>query len=132
MILSVDNINAILGVLSEGKRYAAIITVEDSVGSDLTISGGDYENLFSIDMQLDSGILRIGSGGDKVVFPNKAGGYAFFHANGVHLNGLTTGLTASRPATTEEIPVATISNGTKAMTYVDLIVGAWATSTATP
>lgn len=133
VILSVENINAILGMLSEGKRYAAIITVEDSVGSDLTISGGDYENLFSIDMQSDSGILRIGSGGDKVVFPNKAGGYAFFHANGaVHLNGLTTGLTESRRATTEEIPVATISNGTKAMTYVDLIVGAWAPSTATP
>ena len=131
--LSVENINAILSVLSEEKRYAAIITVEGSVGSDLTISGGDYENLFSIDMQSDSGILRIGSGGDKVVFPNKAGGYAFFHANGaVHLNGLTTGLTESRRATTEEIPVATISNGTKAMTYVDLIVGAWATSTATP
>lgn len=133
VILSVENINAILSVLSEGKRYAAIITVEGSVGSDLTISGGDYENLFSIDMQSGSGILRIGSEGDKVVFPNKAGGYAFFHANGaVHLNGLTTGLTESRRATTEEIPVATISNGTKAMTYVDLIVGAWATSTATP
>ena len=133
VILSVENINAILSVLSEGKRYAAIITVEGSVGSDLTISGGDYENLFSIDMQSDSGILRIGSEGDKVVFPNKAGGYAFFHANGaVHLNGLTTGITGSRRATTEEIPVATISNGTKAMTYVDLIVGAWATSTATP
>ena len=130
--LSVDNINDILKVLPEGKRYAAIITVEESVGSDLTISGGDYENLFSIDMQSNSGILRIGSGGDKVVFPNKAGGYAFFHANGaVHLNGLTTGITGSRRATTDEIPVATISNGTKAMTYVDLIVGAWATSTAT-
>lgn len=135
--LSVDNINDILDVLSEGKRYAAIIEVADSGGSDLTISdltisGGDYENLFSIDMQSDSGILRIGSGGDKVVFPNKSGGYAFFHANGaVHLNGLTTGLTESRRATTEEIPVATISNGTKAMTYVDLIVGAWAPSTAT-
>ena len=132
--LSVDNINDILNELSEEKRYAAIITVEDSVGSDLTISGGDYENLFSIDMQSDSGILRIGSGGDKVVFPNKAGGYAFFHANRVHLDldGLTTELTESRPATTEEIPVATISNGTKPMTYVDLIVGAWAPSTATP
>lgn len=133
--LSVDNINDILDVLSEGKRYAAIIEVADSGGSDLTISdltisGGDYENLFSIDMQSDSGILRIGSEGDKVVFPNKAGGYAFFHANGaVHLNGLTV---SRRPATPEEIPVATISNGTKAMTYVDLIVGAWATSTATP
>lgn len=133
VILSVENINAILSVLSEGKRYAAIITVEESVGGDLTISGGDYENLFSIDMQSNNGILRIGSGGDKVVFPNKAGGYAFFHANGaVHLNGLTTGLTESRRATPEEIPVATISNGKKAMTYVDLIVGAWATSTATP
>lgn len=131
--LNVENINAILGMLSEGKRYAAIITVEDSVCSDLTISGGDYENLFSIEMESNSGILRIGSGGDKVVFPNKAGGYAFFHANSaVYLNGLPTGLTESRPAETEEIPVATISNGTKAMTYVDLIVGAWATSTATP
>lgn len=133
VILSVENINAILGVLSEGKRYAAIITVEGSVGSDLTISGGDYENLFSIDMQSDSGILRIGSGGDKVVFPNKAGGYAFFHANGaVHLNGATAAIESSRAATADEIPVATISNGTKAMTYVDLIVGAWANSTATP
>lgn len=134
--LSVENINDILKVLSEGKRYAAIIEVADSVGSDLTISdltisGGDYENLFSIDMQSPSGILRIGSGDDKVVFPNKAGGYAFFHANRVHLDGL---ITESRRATPEEIPVATIiSNGTKAgMTYVDLIVGAWATSTATP
>ena len=133
VILSVENINAILSVLSEGKRYAAIITVEGSVGSDLTISGGDYENLFSIDMQSGSGILRIGSGGDKVVFPNKAGGYAFFHANGtVHLNGATAAIESSRAATADEIPVATISNGTKAMTYVDLIVGAWANSTATP
>lgn len=133
VILSVENINAILSVLSEGKRYAAIITVEESVGSDLTISGGDYENLFSIDMQSDSGILRIGSGGDKVVFPNKAGGYAFFHANvALHLNGATAAIESSRAATADEIPVATISNGTKAMTYVDLIVGAWATSTATP
>lgn len=133
VILSVENINAILSVLSEGKRYAAIITVEDSVGSDLTISGGDYENLFSIDMQSDSGILRIGSEGNKVVFPNKAGGYAFFHANGaVHLNDPTAAIESSRAATPDEIPVATISNGTKAMTYVDLIVGAWAPSTATP
>lgn len=131
--LSVENINDILNVLSEGKRYAAIITVEESVGSDLTISGGEYENLFSIDMQSGSGILRIGSEGDKVVFPNKAGGYAFFHANGaVHLNGATAAIESSRAATADEIPVATISNGTKAMTYVDLIVGAWATSTATP
>lgn len=132
--LSVENINAILNVLPEGKRYAAIIEVADSGGSDLTISdltisGGDYENLFSIDMQSNNGILRIGSEGDKVVFPNKAGGYAFFHANGaVHLNGLTV---SRRPATPEEIPVATISNGATAMTYVDLIVGAWETSTAT-
>lgn len=132
VILSVENINAILGVLSEGKRYAAIITVEDSVCSDLTISGGDYGNLFSVDMQSDSGILRIGSGGDKVIFPNKAGGYAFFHANGaVHLNGATAAIESSRAATADEIPVATISNGKKAMTYVDLIVGAWANSTAT-
>ena len=130
--LSVENINAILGVLSEGKRYAAIITVEDSVGSDLTISGGDYENLFSIDMQSDSGILRIGSGDDKVVFPNKAGGYAFFHANGaVYFNDPTAAIESSRAATPDEIPVATISNGKKAMTYVDLIVEVWETSTTT-
>lgn len=135
--LSVENINAILSRLPKEKRYAAIIEVAEIVGSDLTISGGEYENLFSIDMQSASGILRIGSEGDKVVFPNKAGGYAFFHANGngtVYLNGPTTGLTESRRATPEEIPVATISNGTKAMTYVDLIVGeeAWPPSTATP
>ena len=131
--LSVENINAILSRLPEEKRYAAIIEVAYSVGSDLTISGGEYENLFSIDMQSNNGILRIGSEGDKVVFPNKAGGYAFFHANGaVHLNGATAAIESSRAATADEIPVATISNGTKAMTYVDLIVGAWATSTATP
>lgn len=133
VILSADNVNEILNVLTDNKRYAAIITVEESVGSDLTISGGDYENLFSIDMQSNNGILRIGSEVDKVVFPNKAGGYAFFHANGaVHLNGATAAIESSRAATADEIPVATISNGTKAMTYVDLIVGAWATSTATP
>lgn len=131
--LSVENINDILNELSEGKRYAAIIEVADSVGSDLTISGGDYENLFSIDMQSNNGILRIGSGGDKVVFPNKAGGYAFFHANGaVYFNDPTAAIESSRAATPDEIPVATISNGAKAMTYVDLIVGAWVTSTATP
>ena len=138
VILSADNVNEILSVLTDNKRYAAIIEVADSGGSDLTISdltisGGDYENLFSIDMQSPSGILRIGSGDDKVVFPNKAGGYAFFHANGaVHLNGATAAIESSRAATADEIPVATISNGTKAMTYVDLIVGAWANSTATP
>ena len=133
VILSADNVNEILNVLTDNKRYAAIITVDGSVGSDLTISGGDYENLFSIDMQSPSGILRIGSEGDKVVFPNKAGGYAFFHANGaVHLNGAEDGITASGAASPEDIPVATISNGTKAMTYVDLIVGAWVASTATP
>lgn len=133
VILSADNVNEILSVLTDNKRYAAIITVDGSVGSDLTISGGEYENLFSIDMQSNNGILRIGSEGDKVVFPNKAGGYAFFHANGaVHLNGATAAIESSRAATADEIPVATISNGTKAMTYVDLIVGAWANSTATP
>lgn len=133
--LSVENINAILNVLSEGKRYAAIIEVADSVGSDLTISGGEYDTLFSIDMLDTNGNLWIGEADNPVSFPNKSGGYAFFHANRavyVYLNGLPTGLTKSRPATKEEIPVATISNGTKAMTYVDLIVGAWAPSTATP
>ncbi len=132
--LSVENINDILDVLSEGKRYAAIIEVADSVGSDLTISGGEYDTLFSIEMLDTNGNLWIGEADNPVSFPNKAGGYAFFHAIGsIHLNvnGLTTELTESRRATPEEIPVATISNGTKDMTYVDLIKGAWETSTAT-
>ena len=126
VILSVKNINDILSVLSEGKRYAAIIEVEASVCSDLTILGGDYENLFSIDMESDSGILRIGSGGDKVVFPNKAGGYAFFHANGtIHLNGSVDGIAASGEASGEDIPVATIAGGTKPMTLIELILEDW-------
>lgn len=126
VILSVKNINDILSVLSEGKRYAAIIEVEASVCSDLTILGGDYENLFSIDMESDSGILRIGSGGDKVVFPNKAGGYAFFHANGtIHLNGSVDGIAASDDASGEDIPVATIAGGTKPMTLIELILEDW-------
>lgn len=133
VILDADDIDTALGVLAEESRYAAVITVDSSVGSNLTIAGGEYDTLFSIDMLDTNGNLWIGEADNPVSFPNKSGGYAFFHANGaVHLNGLTTELTESRRATTEEIPVATISNGTKAMTYVDLIVGAWAPSTATP
>lgn len=131
VILDADDIDTALGVLAEESRYAAVITVDSSVGSNLTIAGGEYDTLFSIDMLDTNGNLWIGEADNPVSFPNKAGGYAFFHANAVHLNGLTTGLTESRRATTEEIPVATISNGTKAMTYVDLIVGAWETSTTT-
>lgn len=129
VILDADDIDTALGVLAEESRYAAVITVDSSAGSNLTIAGGEYDTLFSIEMSDANGNLWIGEADNPVSFPNKAGGYAFFHANGtIHLNvnGLTTELTESRRATPEEIPVATISNGTKAMTYVDLIVGAWA------
>ena len=130
VILDADAIDTALEVLAEESRYAAVITVDSSAGSNLTIAGGEYDTLFSIEMLDENGNLWIGETDNPVSFPNKAGGYAFFHANGaVHLDGL---ITESRRATTEEIPVATISNGTKAMTYVDLIVGAWANSTATP
>lgn len=130
VILDADDIDKALEVLAEESRYAAVITVDSSVGSNLTIAGGEYDTLFSIEMLDANGNLWIGEADNPVSFPNKAGGYAFFHANGaVHLDGL---ITESRRARPDEIPVATISNGTKAMTYVDLIVGAWANSTATP
>ena len=133
VILDADDINTALSVLAEESRYAAVITVDSTVGSNLTIAGGEYDTLFSIDMLDKNGNLWIGEADNPVSFPNKAGGYAFFHANGtIHLNGSKEGIDASDDASGEDIPVATISNGTKAMTYVDLIVGAWATSTATP
>lgn len=132
VILDADDINTALSVLAEESRYAAVITVDSSVGSNLTIAGGEYDTLFSIEMLDANGNLWIGEADNPVSFPNKAGGYAFFHAIGsIHLNGSLEGIDASDEASGEDIPVATISNGTKAMTYVDLIVGAWATSTAT-
>lgn len=134
VILDAEDVNKILGVLPEADRYSAVITVDVSVGSDLTVLGGSYDTLFSIDMQDADGNLWIGDASAKVEFPNKVGGYAFFHANGsVHLNGAVDGITASGAASPEDIPVATIiSNGTKAaMTYVDLIVEVWETSTTT-
>ena len=141
VILDADDIDTALGVLAEESRYAAVITVDSSVGitvdsssvgSNLTIAGGEYDTLFSIEMLDTNGNLWIGEADNPVSFPNKAGGYAFFHAIGsIHLNGSKEGIAASDKASGEDIPVATISNGTKAMTYVDLIVGAWAPSTAT-
>lgn len=142
VILDADDIDTALSVLAEESRYAAVITVDSSVGitvdsssvgSNLTIAGGEYDTLFSIEMLDTNGNLWIGEADNPVSFPNKAGGYAFFHAIGsIHLNGSKEGIAASDKASGEDIPVATISNGTKAMTYVDLIVGAWAPSTATP
>lgn len=133
VILDADDIDTALGVLAEESRYAAVITVDSSVGSNLTIAGGEYDTLFSIEMLDANGNLWIGEADNPVSFPNKAGGYAFFHAIGsIHLNGSVEGILASDKASGEDIPVATISNGKKAMTYVDLIVGAWANSTATP
>ena len=132
VILDADDINTALSVLAEESRYAAVITVDSSVGSNLTIAGGEYDTLFSIEMLDANGNLWIGEADNPVSFPNKAGGYAFFHAIGsIHLNGSLEGIDASDEASGEDIPVATISNGTKAMTYVDLIKGAWAPSTAT-
>ena len=127
VILDADDINTALSVLAEESRYAAVITVDSSVGSNLTIAGGEYDTLFSIEMLDANGNLWIGEADNPVSFPNKAGGYAFFHAIGsIHLNGSLEGIDASDEASGEDIPVATISNGTKDMTYVDLIVGAWA------
>lgn len=126
VILDAEDVNKILGVLPEADRYSAVITVDDSVGSDLTVLGGSYDTLFSIDMQDADGNLWIGDASAKVEFPNKVGGYAFFHANGsVHLNGAVDGITASGAASPEDIPVATIAGGTKPMTLIELISEDW-------
>lgn len=126
VILDAEDVNKILGVLPEADRYSAVITVDDSVGSDLTVLGGSYDTLFSIDMQDADGNLWIGDASAKVEFPNKVGGYAFFHANGsVHLNGAVDGIKASGAASQEDIPVATIAGGTKPMTLIELISEDW-------
>lgn len=126
VILDAEDVNKILGVLPEADMYSAVITVDDSVGSDLTVLGGSYDTLFSIDMQDADGNLWIGDASAKVEFPNKVGGYAFFHANGsVHLNGAVDGITASGAASQEDIPVATIAGGTKPMTLIELILEDW-------
>lgn len=126
VILDAEDVNKILGVLPEADRYSAVITVDVSVGSDLTVLGGSYDTLFSIDMQDADGNLWIGDASAKVEFPNKVGGYAFFHANGsIHLNGAVDGITASGAASPEDIPVATIAGGTKPMTLIELILEDW-------
>lgn len=126
VILDAEDVNKILGVLPEADMYSAVITVDVSVGSDLTVLGGSYDTLFSIDMQDADGNLWIGDASAKVEFPNKVGGYAFFHANGsVHLNGAVDGITASGAASPEDIPVATIAGGTKPMTLIELISEDW-------
>lgn len=108
-MLGVKEIEAILSVLPEDERYAAVIVAEDSV-TEMTIAGGVYNTLFSVDMLEASGKLWLGEADEKMEFPNKAGGYAFFHAGSIHLNGTTTpedlvengGYRALR---TDEIPV---------------------------
>ena len=80
----------ILKVLPEDERwYAAVIVAEESV-TEMTIAGGVYNTLFSVDMLAASGKLWLGEADEKVEFPNKAGGYAFFHAGSIHLNGTNT------------------------------------------
>mgnify|MGYP005755137449 CR=1 FL=1 len=126
VILDAEDVNKILGVLPDADMYSAVITVDISVGSDLTVLGGSYDTLFSIDMQDADGNLWIGDASAKVEFPNKVGGYAFFHANGsVHLNGAKDGITTSGAASPEDIPVATIAGGTKPMTLIELILEDW-------
>ena len=108
-MLGVDKIEKILSVLPEDERYAAVIEVDGSV-TEMTIAGGVYNTLFSVDMLEASGKLWLGEADEKMEFPNKAGGYAFFHAGSIHLNGTTTpedlvengGYRALR---TDEIPV---------------------------
>lgn len=111
-MLGVEEIEAILSVvLPEDERYAAVIVAEDSV-TEMTIAGGVYNTLFSVDMQAASGKLWLGEADEKMEFPNKAGGYAFFHADSIHLNGNTTpedlgenGYRALSYDDTDEIPV---------------------------
>ena len=108
-MLGVEEIEAIfLDVLPEDERYAAVIVAEGSV-TEMTIAGGVYNTLFSVDMELASGKLWLGEADEKMEFPNKAGGYAFFHAGSIHLNGNTTpenlGENGYRALKTDEIPV---------------------------
>ena len=129
-MLGVDEIEKILSVLPEDERYAAVIVAEDSV-TEMTIAGGVYNTLFSVDMLEASGKLWLGEADEKMEFPNKAGGYAFFHAGSIHLNGNTTpedlGEKGYRALSTDEIPVAMIGKegSKKPMTLVEINTMTW-------
>lgn len=136
-MLGVKEIEAILSVLPEDERYAAVIVAEvaevaeDSV-TEMTIAGGVYNTLFSVDMQAESGKLWLGEADEKMEFPNKAGGYAFFHADSIHLNGNTTPEDlvekgGYRALSTDEIPVAMIGKegSKKPMTLVEINTMIW-------
>lgn len=130
-MLGVDEIEAILSVLPEDERYAAVIVAEGSV-TEMTIAGGVYNTLFSVDMQAASGKLWLGEADEKMEFPNKAGGYAFFHAGSIHLNGNTTPENLGenggyRALSTDEIPVAMIGKegSKKPMTLVEINTMTW-------
>ena len=142
-MLGVDGIEEILSVLPEDERYAAVIVAEDSV-TEMTIAGGVYNTLFSVDMEAASGKLWLGEGDEQMEFPNKAGGYAFFHAGSIHLNGNTTpedlgenGYRALSYDDTDEIPVeipvAMIGKegSKKPMTLVEINTITWNRNTIT-
>lgn len=135
-MLGVDEIEAILSVLPEDERwYAAVIVAEGSV-TEMTIAGGVYNTLFSVDMQAASGKLWLGGADEKMEFPNKAGGYAFFHADSIHLNGSTTPEDLGenggyRALNTDEIPVEILvamigkEGSKKPMTLVEINTMTW-------
>lgn len=126
-MLGVDEIEKILSVLPEDERYAAVIVAEGSV-TEMTIAGGVYNTLFSVDMQAASGELWLG-GDEKMEFPNKAGGYAFFHAGSIYLNGELEDLGEKgyRAPLPDEIPVAMIGKegSKKPMTLVEINTMTW-------
>ena len=131
-MLGVEEIEEILKVLPEDERYAAVIVAEGSV-TEMTIAGGVYNTLFSVDMLAASGKLWLGEGDEKMEFPNKAGGYAFFHAGSIHLNGNTTpenlvnGYRALSTDDPVEILVAMIGKegSKKPMTLVEINTMTW-------
>lgn len=131
-MLGVKEIEEILKVLPEDERwYAAVIVAEESV-TEMTIAGGVYNTLFSVDMLAASGKLWLGEADEKVEFPNKAGGYAFFHAGSIHLNGNKKtpedlGEKGYRALRTDEIPVAMIGKegSKKPMTLVEINTMTW-------
>ena len=119
----------ILSVLPEDERwYAAVIVAEGSV-TEMTIAGGVYNTLFSVDMQAASGKLWLGGADEKMEFPNKAGGYAFFHAGSIYLNGELEDLGEKgyRAPLPDEIPVAMIGKegSKKPMTLVEINTMTW-------
>ena len=148
-MLGVDEIEKILSVLPEDERYAAVIVAEDVAEdsgtesvTEMTIAGGVYNTLFSVDMQAvddmqaASGKLWLGEADEKMEFPNKAGGYAFFHAGSIHLNGNTTPEDlvekgGYRALSTDEIPVEILvamigkEGSKKPMTLVEINTMTW-------